>query len=300
MMRHAAVLAFAMGAALATGVAAKPKPSKPAPAAAGPPAETDWRTPDPQNVLVIDTSKGRIFVELNPLVAPQTVARVRELTRDGVYDGRAFFRVLDNFMDQTGDPLDSGGGQSSLPNIPAEFTFKRGSDTPLVVVSRQGGADQGLIGSFPVISQAMDLGLLTVDHKVQAWGDFCAGVLGVARNDDPDSGNSQFFLMRTNAQAADHANHPLDKNYTAFGRVILGQDVVDAIKVGEGDEGHVAPPQDRMLQVKILADLPEAARPRLRVIDPTSPWARAEIDRERSSEGPDFTVCSVKLPAQAQ
>jgi len=299
MLRDVIVLAAALGATLATDVGAKTKPS-PAPAAASPPTEADWRTPDPQNVLVIDTNKGRILVELNPLVAPQTVARIRELTRDGVYDGRAFFRVLDNFMDQTGDPLDSGGGQSSLPNIPAEFTFKRGSDSALVVVSRAGGEEQGLIGSFPVTSQAMDLGLLTVDHKVQAWGDFCAGVLGLARNEDPDSGNSQFFLMRTNTQTADHANHPLDKAYTAFGRVILGQDVVDAIKVGEGDEGHVAPPQDRMLQVKVLADLPEASRPKVRVIDPASAWTKAEIARERASEGPDFTVCDVKLPAQAQ
>ena len=82
--------------------------------------------------------------------------------------------------------------------------------------------------------------------------------------------------------------------------MILGQDVVDAIKDGEGEEGHVAPPQDRMLQVKILADLPEANRPKVRVIDPASAWAKAEIARERASEGPDFTVCDVKLPAQAQ
>src|ERR1700679_1713933 len=92
------------------------------------PTDADWRTPDPQNVLVIDTNKGRIFVELSPVAAPLAVARVRELTRDGVYDGRAFFRVLDNFMDQTGDPLDSGVGQSSLPNIAPEFMFRRGSD----------------------------------------------------------------------------------------------------------------------------------------------------------------------------
>lgn len=298
-MTSASYLALGLAFIVAGPVAAKPKPAS-APAPAGPPTEADWRTPDPQDVLVIDTNKGRIIVELSPLAAPQAVARIRELTRDGVYDGRTFFRVLDNFMDQTGDPLDSGGGQSSLPNFPAEFTFKRGPDTPFVVISRAGGQDQGLIGSFPVISQAMDLGLLTLDHKVQAWGDYCAGVLGVARNEDPDSGNSQFFLMRSNAQAPDHANHALDKNYTAFGRVIIGQDVVDAIKVGEGEEGHVAPPQDRMLQVKVLADLPEASRPRVRVIDPAGAWIKNEIAREKASEGPDFSVCDVKLPAQAQ
>src|SRR5579871_2909929 len=227
--------------------------TKPAPQPPSPPTDADWRTPDPQDILVIDTNKGRVIAELSPLAAPTTVARIGELTRDGVYDGRTFFRVLDNFMDQTGDPLDSGAGQSSLPSIGPEFSFKRGPDTPFVLASRQGAQEQGLVGSLPVISQPMDLGLLTVDHKVQAWGSFCAGVLGLARGDDPASGNSQFFIMRTNAQAADHANHALDQRYTAFGRVLAGQDAVDAIKVGEPVEA----PQDRMVTVKLLADMPE-------------------------------------------
>jgi peptidylprolyl isomerase len=68
------------------------------------PTEADWRTPDPQNVLVIDTNKGRVFVELTPEVAPAHVERVRDLAREGVYDGRTFFRVIDRFMAQTGDP----------------------------------------------------------------------------------------------------------------------------------------------------------------------------------------------------
>ena len=53
--------------------------------------------------------------------------------------------------------------------------------------------EEGFVGSLPVLSQSMDLGLLTVDHKVQAWGLYCPGVGGMARSDDPDSANSQFF-----------------------------------------------------------------------------------------------------------
>jgi len=295
-MKPGSFFTLALAVLLAAEVVAakpKPKPALPPPSA---PTDADWRTPDPQNVLVIDTSKGRIIVELSPLAAPQSVARVRELARDGVYDGRAFFRVLDNFMDQTGDPLDSGAGQSSLPNIPPEFTFKRGPDTPLAVVARTGGEEEGFVGSLPVISQTMDLGLLTVDHKVSAWGAFCAGVLGVARSDDPSTGNSQFFLMRTNAESVDHGNHALERVYTSFGRVISGQDVVDAIKTGE----PVPAPQDKMVTVKVLADMPDATRPKVRVIDPASAWAKAEAAREQASEGPDFTVCDVALPAQVQ
>jgi len=274
---------------------AKPKPPPPAPPP-GEPTDADWRTPDPQNVLVIDTNRGRIFVELSPVAAPLAVARIKELTRDGVYDGRSFFRVLDNFMDQTGDPLDSGLGQSSLPNIAPEFMFRRGPDTPIVVLGRTGGQEQGFVGALPVITQTMDLGLLTVDHKVDAWGAFCAGVLGIARGDDPASGNSQFFIMRTNSDAVDHGNHNLDQRYTAFGRVIAGQDLVDAIKVGE----PVDAPQDKMLTVKVLADLPEATRPKVRVIDPASAWMKAENAREVASEGPDYTVCDDHIPVRVE
>jgi peptidylprolyl isomerase len=286
-------LAFALAA---SSVIAKPKPPPAAPPPPGQPTDADWRTPDPDNILVIDTNKGRVFVELNPAVAPVTVARVKQLTRDGVYNGRSFFRVLDNFMDQTGDPLDSGAGQSSLPNIGPEFTFRRGSDTPLVVLERSGGQESGLIGSLPVQSQTMDLGLLTVDHRVDAWGVFCAGVLGLARGDDPASGNSQFFLMRTNSESADHGSHQIDKAYTAFGRVIAGQDVIDAIKVGE----PVDAPQDRMTSVKVLADLPEASRPKVRVIDPASAWMKAEAAREQADAGPDYTVCDLHLPVRVE
>jgi len=287
-------LVLALSAPLAL---AKPK-APPAPPPPGPPTDADWRTPDPDNILVIETTKGRILVELNPTAAPVTVARVKQLARDKVYDGRAFFRVLDNFMDQTGDPLDSGVGQSSLPNIGPEFTFRRGADTPFIVLGRQGGEEEGLMGSLAVMGQTLDLGLLTVDHKVNAWGAYCAGTVGMARSDDPSSENSQFFLMRTDAQTADHGTHQLDKAYTALGRVIVGQDVVDAVKVGTGEEGQVDPPQDKMLSVTVLADIPEATRPKVRIIDPASAWMKAEAAREQADQGPDYTVCDLHIPAR--
>ncbi len=299
-MKTLVFCACAMLAALAPAALAKPKPA-PAPAAAPPPppaapTDADWRTPDPKDLLVIETNRGRILVELNDVVAPQSAERVRTLARQGVYDGRAFFRVIDNFMDQTGDPLDSGVGQSSLPNLQPEFTFRRAPETPFALAQRYGGAEQGFIGSMPVVSQTMDLGLLTADHKVEGYGTYCAGVLGLARNDDPASANSQFFIMRTNTQSLDHGSHALDKKYAAFGRVLAGQDVVDVIKTGE----PVAAPQDKMVSVKVLADMPEASRPKVRVIDPASAWARAMMTRSAAAKGFDFSVCDIKLPVDVQ
>jgi peptidylprolyl isomerase len=302
-MKHpVAVLALALlTAASMAGAKPKHKAAEPAaPTAPGPPTAADMRTPDPQDLIVIETNKGRVLVELNDLAAPIASARFRDLARKGVYDGRAFFRVIDNFMDQTGDPLDSGLGGSSLPNIQPEFSFRRGADTPVVILDKSSALDQGFAGSLPIASQTMDLGLLTVDHKVQAWGTYCAGVLGIARSDDPASGNSQFFITRTNAQSIDHANHPLDRQYTAFGRVIAGQDVIDSIKAGDpsGGSGQVPPPQDKMLSVKVVADLPQSSRPKVRIVDAASPWARAETAYEKASNGIDFSICDVKLPVE--
>jgi peptidylprolyl isomerase len=95
----------------------------------------------------------------------------------------------------------------------------------------------------------------------------------------------------------DGGSHALDRQYTAFGRVLAGQDVIDAIKTGE----PVAPPQDKMISVKVVADMPEASRPKVRVVDASSAWARAEILRAEASSNPvDFSVCDVKLPVEVK
>ncbi len=272
--------------------------SKPAPAAAaapaippepGAPAAADWRTPDPDNLLVIDTNKGRIIVELVPEVAPNHVARVKELARAGLYNDRSFFRVIDNFMAQTGDPKDDGTGGSDKPNLTAEFTFRRGAQSPFVQVADQTVAEVGFIGPMPVMTQSSMLMAMTKDSKISGWALYCPGVAGAARDESPDSANSQFFLMR-------QAYPSLEKRYTAFGRVIDGLDAVRAIKTGE----PVAAPQDKMLKVQLLADMPAATRPKVRVIDDKSPWFKAEVEHVRAQMGADFTACAIKIPAEVK
>ncbi|HEY3948290.1 peptidylprolyl isomerase [Phenylobacterium sp.] len=280
--------ALAAGASAASKKAAAPVvPPKPAaPAAPGP---SDWRTPDPNDILVIDTNKGRIIVELTPAIAPQNAAQIRALAHEGFYDGLRFFRVIDKFMAQTGDPQNNGQGGSSKPNTPAEFTFRRGADLPFVMAADQTVAEVGFIKSMPVTSQSMALSAMTKDQKVTAWGLYCPGVVGIARDENPDSGNSQFFLMR-------QAYPSLEKRYTAIGRVIAGEDVVRAIKTGE----PVEQPQDYMEHVHVLADMPEATRPKIRVIDDKSPWFKAEIEYVRAAKGADFTACDIDIPVEVK
>ena len=290
-----ALLAACVVAVAVSATAAPKKPAAAAPAAAAKPAgpsapgPSDWRSPDPNDVLVIDTNKGRIIVEMVPEVAPQHVARMRELAHENFFDGQRFFRVIEDFMDQTGDPQNSGQGGSSKPNVPAEFLFRRGADMPFTMAIDQTVAEIGFLKSLPVTSQSMAMAPLTADQKVRAWVLYCQGVAGMARDSNEDSANSQFFLMRGPFPS-------LERKYTAWGRVISGQDVVTAIKVGE----PVPDPQDRMERVRLLADLPEASRPKVRVIDPKGPWFKAEIERVRAAKGADFSACNVDIPVEVK
>lgn len=254
----------------------------------------DWRTPDPENLWVIDTNKGRIIVELAPQVAPAHVARVKMLSEYEFYDSRTFFRVIDGFMDQTGDPLNDGTGGSAQPDLEPEFVFRRGSQTPFAKVGDAppdeligSFTDLGFIGSLPVRAMPAMQMMVTADGKAPAWGVFCPGVVGMARAEAENSANSQFFLMRG-------TKHKLDRQYTPFGRVIWGMDVVRSIKTGE----PVPEPQDQMTRVRVAANLPEDERPKIEVMDTRGAAFKALVDAERTGRGRDFDICDVDVPAR--
>ncbi|MEI9890198.1 MAG: peptidylprolyl isomerase [Caulobacteraceae bacterium] len=243
------------------------------------PTAADWRTVDPENLLVIDTTKGRILVELAPLVAPKTVAQIKALARQHFYDGLTFHRVIDKFMAQGGDPKGDGSGGSTLPDVPAEFVFRHGASAPYAKISSDNGIEDGFIGSVPVRGQSSDLSVMTADGKVNAWGMFCPQAAGFARAADPNSGNSQFFLMRGRKE-------DLDKSYTVWGRVLIGQDVVNALKTGE----PVAEP-DKMTSIRVAADLPAADQPKVQVVDGGSAWLKTAAKYTTD-------LCALDLPAQ--
>ncbi len=253
------------------------------------PTAGDWRVIAPENLLVIDSSKGRILVELEPRAAPAHVQRIRTLADQGFYDGHKFHRVLTGFMAQTGDPLGTGAGGSDLPDIAAEFTLRRGRDAGFAAI--EGGipdAVSGLVGSLPVQTQPDAQMMVTADFRTDASGLFCTGVLGMARAGDPDSANSQFFLMMGN-------NAVLNGQYTAFGRVLQGLDVVQSLKAGpEEEDGRVAVDPDTMTRVRTAAALPEGERPVARVLDARSPAYQARIADLRATRGRQFSVCDAQ------
>ena len=152
-------------------------------------------TDDRENSLHIHLKDGLVVIRLRPDLAPKHVERIKDLAREGFYDGIVFHRVIDGFMAQTGDPTGTGMGGSGQ-KLPAEFT-----KTP-----------------------------------------FDRGTVGMARSQDPNSGDSQFFICFAPA-------HFLNGQYTVWGEVTEGMDFVDAIKKGE-------PPSnpDKMVKVLVGAD----------------------------------------------
>jgi len=243
----------------------------------------DWLPLDPQNTLVIETSKGRIVVEMAPVLAPKAVERVKRLAREGVYDGLLFHRVIEGFVDQTGNPNNHDGGTSGYPDLPAEFSGRLPAATPLAVAVRRSDAVEGFVGSVPVVGVSAKEQAAGSDHRRRVWGAYCDGVAGMGRQAGVDTANSEIFFMRAPARRLDH-------DYAVWGRVVQGLEVVRAIEVGE-------PPAnpDRMARVRLAADLPAAERPKLEVANPSGPAFKAKVAQLKARLGPRFSVCDAPI-----
>lgn len=135
---------------------------------------------DAENTLILETTKGTAKIELRPDLAPNHVDRIKELAREGFYNGIVFHRVIEGFMAQVGCPDGTGMGGSDKPNLQAEFNAE-----PHV-----------------------------------------RGTCSMARTNQPHSANSQFFICFDDARF-------LDGQYTVWGKVTEGMDVIDQIKRGE-------------------------------------------------------------------
>ena len=270
MRKFATAMVMTLAAVTCIG-AAKPQPG--------------WRPLDPEDTLVIETSRGRVVVEMAPLLAPKAVERVKRLAREGVYDGLQFHRVIEGFVDQTGNPNNRDGGTSTYPDLPAEFSARLPAVAARIVLKRS-DAVEGFVGATPVAGVSEREQALGNDHRPRVWGAYCDGVAGMGRQAGIDTANSEIFFMRATSRRLDH-------DYAVWGRVVQGLDVVRAIKVGE-------PPADpdRMIRVRLAADLPPAERPRLEVEDTQSPAFLAKVERLMAKLGPRFSVCDVPIESR--
>jgi peptidylprolyl isomerase len=251
-------------------------------AACGAQADPNWRIIDPENLMVIETSKGRVIIELRPDLAPQAVARMKQLTRDGLYNGLQFHRVIDGFVAQTGNPGNKDGGKSDLSNLPPEFTAKLKQDNYHAVAQRTDGT-AGFLGTLPVETSSPAEDARRGEGTTQFWGAYCPGVVGMGRDDAFDSANSEFFFMRGAARR-------LDRLYTVVGMTVEGIEHVYALNVGE-------PPAtpDVMTRVRIAADIPEAERPTVTAMRAEGLEFQNFVGAVRGEKRADFSICDLRV-----
>ena len=159
--------------------------------------------------MILKLKDGDVLIELFDDIAPSHVERIKKLAKEKKYDGVIFHRVIDGFMAQTGD-VEFGNSNSS--NFKPKLAGTGGSEYP------------NLKAEFS-----------DLPHE--------RGTLSMARSNDPNSGNSQFFIC------LDSASH-LDREYTVFGKVIKGMEFVDLIKKGEGSNGEVIEP-DKIISFSV-------------------------------------------------
>lgn len=243
-----------------------------------------WRAVDPQNLIVFETTKGRILIEAFPDMAPKHFAQFTKLIQSGDLDGTTFHRVIDDFMAQGGDVWAKKGEDPGWPGIPGEFTIRRDvAAMPLeAVIGPEDTGKNGYLKGFPMLTQPSFFAEMSADGMVSTSIPHCRGVLSTARTGDPNSGDTQFFLMR------EHSPH-LDKQYTSWGRVIDGQTVVKALKKGAPGSGTVEDP-DLLTSAKIASDIPQASRPMAWVLRTDTDAFKAEL----ATKG-EVDVCT--LPA---
>ncbi|MBT8472877.1 MAG: peptidylprolyl isomerase [Marinicaulis sp.] len=249
-----------------------------------------WRPLDPENTIYMDLPAGLVVIELRPDFAPAHVEQIKTLVREGFYDGLRFHRVIEGFMAQGGDPKNDGTGGSHLPNINGEFY----RDTSDVTNFREIGRDKksprlGFINGMPAAAQPEALRDFVTDAEVKLWAVHCPGVMSMARANDPNSANSQFFLMIGDARES------LDKRYTAWGWIVDGFEATRRISRGE-------PPTrpTPLMRVRMATEVPENERRDIRVMrTDTETFIRYLKARDEITEdGFVKDICDIKVPVK--
>ena len=269
-------------AASSTSPAASPAPTQPSPAAkpAGPAAGKkptsadilaaskpgDWRAVNPEQALQMELPSGKVIIELASAFAPAHAASIVRLARAGYYDGLAIIRSQENYVTQWGDPEEDDAKARKKPEpaakVPVEFDRPlKGLKLTALPERDTWAAQVGFVDGWPVAVDA---------KKGRAWLTHCNSMVGSARGNEPDSsdGSSLYAIIG-------HAPRALDLNITTVGRVLQGMDKLSSLPRGTGALGFYEKAEERtpITRVRVLADIPEAERPRLQVLrTDTATW----------------------------
>jgi peptidylprolyl isomerase len=269
-----------------------------------------WNSLDPENTVYLELQEGTVVIQLNPVFAPKTVEHFKQLVKDQFYLGTSFYRVIDGFVAQAGDGSDIDGSVADKP-LKAEFEIdwplkpgdgdKAEDWTPMSWTPVQNNdmfaPYTGFIDGFPAARDDKKAGKVWLTH--------CPGTVAMARNDDPDSGSTDFYIV------IGQAPRYLDRNLTVFGRVVWGMDVVQRIKRGPAlENGIIEDDLQRswIKQVRLASTLEQSQRLDIYVADTNSDGFVKMLDGRRDRKQKFFhhkppevlDVCQVPIPARLE
>jgi peptidylprolyl isomerase len=260
---------------------------------------TDWMPLDQANTLYLELPGGRVVIRLAPEFAPNHVANIKALVREGYFDGLYVVRSQENYVVQWGDPAEEEKDRRPMQNgkaaLPAEFDRPLGDDLAVTILPDGDvyAPQVGFAAGFPV---ALD------PEKGRVWLAHCYSMLGAGRGDTTDSGSGAELYV-----VIGHSPRHLDRNVTLAGRVIEGMEVLTTLPRGTGDLGFYEDPKEYVpiRSVRLGSDLPEAERAHLEILRTDTPTFEALIESRRNRSESWFvtpighiSLCNVPLPVR--
>jgi peptidylprolyl isomerase len=259
----------------------------------------DWRTPDPNNVLIMDIAAGRVVIELAPQFAPEHVANILTFAKQGYWNGLAIIRSHDNYVVQWGDPAEDPKNAKSLGSakskLPAEFAIKGFDQSIFHAVSDKEGWSKtaGFVAGFPAAT----------DGK-QTWMAHCYGNVGAGRGNENDSSNGAELYV-----VIGQSPRWLDRNITSVGRVLQGMEYLSSLPRGTGPIGFYEK-SEQYVPIKSIAlssNLPESQRINLEVFRTDTPTFDALVEARRNRND-DFyhnpagyiDLCNIPIPVRVK
>jgi peptidylprolyl isomerase len=254
-----------------------------------------WRALLDEHTLYMQLPAGRVIIELEPAMAPHTVANIEALVRRHYFDGAAVVRVQDNFVAQWSNPDPKAKLPEPMQRLAPEFTAPVSAAAFTALPDQDGYAPQvGFIDSFPAARDPA---------AGRAWLAHCYGSVGVGRDNAPDTGNgSELYAV------IGHAPRQLDRNVTVVGRVRQGMEWLASLPRGTETLGYYAKPAENMpiSRLDIAADLPAAQRTHLQVLRTDSPTYAAVVEARRNRTDAWYLrpagyidLCSAPLPVRS-
>jgi peptidylprolyl isomerase len=262
-------------------------------------AATDWRTPDPDNLLYLDLATGRVVIELAPQFAPAHVANIRTLAHEHYWDDLSINRSQDNFVVQWGDPSEDDKNRKSLgsakAHLPAEFTRKSLDLAFTRLPDRDGWAAQ--VGFTDGFASARD------PNSSTTWMAHCYGTVGAGRDTAADSSNGTELYV-----VDGQSPRQLDRNITVVGRVLQGMELLSVLPRGTGPLGVYEKAEQRVpiKSIMLASDMPQAQRRPLQVLRTDTPLFANVVEARRNRRDDWYKVpaghidlCNVPLPVRA-